>query len=264
VKKLCVIGNPIKHSLSPKIHNIWIEQNKLDFIYEKKLLEKNKLEGIVKDLKDNNLFGCNVTVPFKQDIIRYVDELSSVSLKTNSVNTLYKSRNKVIGHNTDVMGFQKSLEDLKFNFKNKSVFLIGAGGVSSSIIEALNNLGIGKITVTNRSEQKLKKLSDLFNNLEFSEWGKIEVADVYINATSVGLEKNSKLGLDLTNIKNKLFYDVIYNPSETNFLKKGKEIGNISENGKLMFIYQASEAFKLWHGIEPKVNDEILKLLEND
>ena len=263
MKKLCVIGNPIKHSLSPKIHNIWIEQNKLDFIYEKKLLEKNQLERIVKDLKDNNLFGCNVTVPFKQDIIRYVDELSAVSLKTNSVNTLYKAGNKVIGHNTDVMGFQKSLEDLKFNFKNKSVFLIGAGGVSPSIIEALNNLGIGKITVTNRSEQKLKKLSDLFNNLEFFEWGKIEDADVYINATSVGLEKNSKLGLDLTNIKNKLFYDVIYNPEKTNFLGDAEKNNNRIANGKMMFLYQAQASFKIWTGVEPVITDEVIKTLND-
>jgi shikimate dehydrogenase len=263
MKKLCVIGNPIKHSLSPKIHNIWIEQNKLDFIYEKKLLEKNQLEGIVKNLKDNNLFGCNVTVPFKQDIIRYVDELSAVSLKTNSVNTLYKSGNKVIGHNTDVMGFQKSLEDLKFNFKNKSVFLIGAGGVSPSIIEALNNLGIGKIIVTNRSEQKLKKLSDLFNNLEFIEWGQIEDADVYINATSVGLEKNSKLGLDLTNIKNKLFYDVIYNPEKTNFLEDAEKNNNRIANGKMMFLYQAQASFKIWTGVEPVITDEVIKTLND-
>lgn len=263
MKKLCVIGNPIKHSLSPKIHNIWIEQNKLDFIYEKKLLEKNQLEGIVKNLKDNNIFGCNVTVPFKQDIISYVDELSAVSLKTNSVNTLYKSGNKVIGHNTDVMGFQKSLEDLKFNFKNKSVFLIGAGGVSPSIIEALNNLGIGKITVTNRSEQKLKKLSDLFNNLEFIEWGQIEDADVYINATSVGLEKNSKLGLDLTNIKNKLFYDVIYNPEKTNFLEDAEKNNNRIANGKMMFLYQAQASFKIWTGVEPVITDEVIKTLND-
>jgi len=263
VKKLCVIGNPIKHSLSPKIHNIWIEQNKLDFIYEKKLLEKDELEKIVIDLKDNNLFGCNVTVPFKQDIIRYVDELSAVSLKTNSVNTLYKVGNKVIGHNTDVMGFQKSLEDLKFNFKNKSVFLIGAGGVSPSIIEALNNLGIGKITVTNRSEQKLKKLSDSFNNLEFIEWGKIADADVYINATSVGLEKNSKLGLDLTNIKNKLFYDVIYNPEKTNFLKDAEKNNNRIANGKMMFLYQAQASFKIWTGVEPVITDEVIKTIND-
>jgi shikimate dehydrogenase len=91
VKKLCVIGNPIEHSLSPKIHNIWIKQNKLDFIYEKKLLEKGDLQKIIKELKDDSLFGCNVTVPFKQNIIEYVDELSSVSFKTNSVNTLFKS-----------------------------------------------------------------------------------------------------------------------------------------------------------------------------
>ena len=96
MKKLCVIGNPIEHSLSPKIHNIWIKQNKLDYVYEKKLLEKEDLQKIIKELKEDNLFGCNVTVPFKQNIIEYVDELSAVSLKTNSVNTLYKSGSKLL------------------------------------------------------------------------------------------------------------------------------------------------------------------------
>ena len=263
MKKLCVIGNPIEHSLSPRIHNTWIKQNKLDFIYEKKLLEKKDLKGIIKDLKDDRLFGCNITVPFKQDIIEYVDELSEVSLKTNSVNTLYKSGSKIIGHNTDVMGFQKSLEDLKFNFKNKSVFLIGAGGVSPSIIEALNNLGIGKITVTNRSKKKLEKLSELYNNLEFIDWGKIKDVDVYMNATSVGLEKNSKLSLDLSNIKNKLFYDVIYNPEKTNFLEEAKKNNNRTTNGKMMFLYQAQASFKIWTGVEPVITEEVIKTLND-
>ena len=263
MKKLCVIGNPIEHSLSPKIHNIWIRQNKLDFIYEKKLLKKEELNRIIKDLKDDNLFGCNVTVPFKQDIIEYVDKLSAISLKTNSVNTLYKSGSKIIGHNTDVIGFQKSLEDLKFNFKNKSVFLIGAGGVSPSIIEALNNLGIGKIIVTNRSEEKFKKLSNLYDNLEFTDWEKIKDADVYINATSVGLKKNSKLNLNLSDIKNKLFYDVIYNPKKTTFLEEAEKNNNRIANGKMMFLYQAQASFKIWTGIEPVITEEVIKILND-
>lgn len=263
MKKLCVIGNPIEHSLSPKIHNIWIKQNKLDFIYEKKLLEKEDLQKIIKELKVDNLFGCNVTVPFKQNIIEYVDELSAVSLKTNSVNTLYKSGSKIIGHNTDVMGFQKSLEDLKFNFKNKSVFLIGAGGVSPSIIEALNNLGVGKIAVTNRSEEKLKKLSDLYENLEIIDWEKIKDADVYINATSVGLNKNDRLNLNLSGIKNKLFYDVIYNPEKTNFLKEAEKNNNRIANGKMMFLYQAQASFKIWTGVEPVITEEVIKTLND-
>ena len=95
------------------------------------------------------------------------------------------------------------------------------------------------------------------------EWGVLPEFDVVINATSLGLN-NEKINLDFSNVgKNKLFYDVIYNPIETNFLREGKELGNISENGKLMFIYQAFEAFKLWHGIEPEINDNTLKLLDH-
>ena len=96
------------------------------------------------------------------------------------------------------------------------------------------------------------------------DWGNINDFDVIINATSLGLN-NEKLNLDFSNLgKNKLFYDVIYNPEETNFLKEGKKLGNKTENGKLMFIYQAFEAFKLWHGIEPKINKETFKILNND
>ena len=96
------------------------------------------------------------------------------------------------------------------------------------------------------------------------DWGKLPKFDVIINATSLGLN-NEAINLNLSDIgNNKLFYDVIYNPSETKFLKEGKKLGNRSENGKLMFVYQALEAFKLWHGLEPKINNDTLKLLEND
>ena len=101
-------------------------------------------------------------------------------------------------------------------------------------------------------------------NLKTIEWGNIEYFDMIINATSLGLN-NEKINLDFSNAgKNKLFYDVIYNPAETNFLKNAKKNGNLIENGKLMFVYQALEAFKLWHEVEPKISNEIFKLLEND
>ena len=109
-----------------------------------------------------------------------------------------------------------------------------------------------------------RKFKELIKELNILEWGNIINFDVVINATSLGLN-NEKINLDFSKVgKNKLFYDVIYNPAETNFLKEGKKLGNITENGATMFIYQASEAFKLWHGIEPEVNFETLKLLKND
>ena len=103
-----------------------------------------------------------------------------------------------------------------------------------------------------------------FYNLEVLDWGEINDFDVIINATSLGLNKES-INLDFSKVaNNKLFYDVIYNPEETNFLKEGKKLGNRTENGKLMFVYQAFEAFKLWHGIEPQINSETLEILKND
>ena len=106
-------------------------------------------------------------------------------------------------------------------------------------------------------------VKDIFNNLNIVDWGDVPDFDVIINATSLGLNKEDKIELDFSSVgKNKLFYDVIYNPSETNFLKIGKKLGNKCENGKLMFIYQAFEAFKLWHNVEPMINNKTIKLLD--
>ena len=109
----------------------------------------------------------------------------------------------------------------------------------------------------------MRKAKNIFDNIKVINWGEIPDFDVIINATSLGLNQDDKINLDFTKVgKNKLFYDVIYNPSETNFLKSGKKLGNNIENGKKMFIYQASAAFKIWHGIQPKINDEVIKFLD--
>ena len=121
-----------------------------------------------------------------------------------------------------------------------------------------------EIIISNRTKQKAENLKTQFSNIKIVDWGKILDFDVIINATSLGLN-NEEINLDFSKIgSNKLFYDVIYNPIETNFLKIGKKLGNKTENGKLMFIYQAAEAFKLWHGIRPNIDNEVIKLLEND
>ena len=124
-------------------------------------------------------------------------------------------------------------------------------------------MNFSKIFVTNRTKERAEKIKNIFNSIKLINWGEIPEFDVIVNATSVGLNKEDKINLDLSKIgKNKLFYDVIYNPSETNFLNTGKKLGNKFENGKLMFIYQAFSAFKLWHDIEPIINSETMKLLD--
>ena len=124
-------------------------------------------------------------------------------------------------------------------------------------------MGSSEIMISNRTERKAIEIKNIFNNIELVKWGEIPDFDVVINATSLGLNQDDKINLDFTKVgKNKLFYDVIYNPSETNFLNLGKKLGNKYENGKLMFIYQAFSAFKLWHGIEPSINEETIKILD--
>ena len=170
----------------------------------------------------------------------------------------------MVGHNTDIFGFTKAIKNLNFNIKEKKIFILGAGGVVPSIIYALNKMKVSKIMVSNRTKKKAENLKLRFNNLEVIDWGDIIDFDVIINATSLGLNKEN-INLDFSKLGNdKLFYDVIYNPSETNFLKEGKKLGNKTENGKLMFVYQALEAFKLWHGIEPSINNETLEMLSDD
>ena len=199
----------------------------------------------------------------KKTVIPYLDELTIEASKTQSVNTVYLKNNKLTGDNTDIIGFQKSIENFKYDLNNKEVFILGAGGVVPSIIFALIKMKVSKIIISNRTREKAEILKNLFRNIEITDWGKIPSFDMIINATSLGLKKEDKINLDFSStVKNKLFYDVIYNPQETNFLKTGKELGNTTLNGKMMFIYQAVSAFDIWHGLKPDVNEEVIKLLD--
>ena len=263
MKKFLVIGNPIEHSLSPKLHNYWIKSNNIDATYEKKKINEDELEDTVLQIKQKKIEGINVTVPFKKTIIPFLDELTAEAESTQSVNTLYLKDNKVIGHNTDIIGFETSIKKTNFNVFNKEVLILGAGGVVSSIILALKRMKVSKIKISNRTKKNAENLKELFKNLEIIEWGETPNFDVIINATSIGLKKNDYINLDFSLIsKNNFFYDVIYNPRETNFLKTGKSLGCTTLNGKLMFIYQALSAFNIWHGIEPRVNEDVIKLLD--
>ena len=263
MKKFLVIGNPIEHSLSPKLHNYWIKNNNINAVYEKQKLIENDLERIISQVREKKINGINVTVPFKKAVISYLDELTVEANKTQSVNTIYLKNNKLVGDNTDIIGFQKSVEDFKYDLNNKEVFILGAGGVVPSIIFALIKMKVSKIIISNRTREKADVLKKSFKNIEIVDWGKAPNFDMIINATSLGLKKEDRINVDfLSTIKNKFFYDVIYNPQETNFLKIGKELGNRTLNGKMMFIYQALSAFYLWHGLKPDVNEDVMKLLD--
>tara|TARA_B100000575_G_C23110922_1_gene641720 strand:+ start:679 stop:1473 length:795 start_codon:yes stop_codon:yes gene_type:complete len=264
MKKYYVIGNPIDHSLSPRLHNYWLSENNIKATYDKKKIDEGNLQSVFSEIKENKINGINVTVPFKKAVLPYLDRLSPEAEQTQSVNTIISTNNVLVGYNTDISGFTKAIKDLNFNIKGKKIFILGAGGVVPSLIFALNEMNVSEIIISNRTRQKADDLKSQFKIIDVIDWGNIPRFDMVINATSIGL-KNEVMNLNFSDVGgDKLFYDLIYNPSETNFLKEGKKLGNRSENGKLMFIYQALEAFKLWHGIEPKINSKIFKLLEND
>ena len=277
MKKYLVIGNPIEHSLSPIVHNYWMKKYHLiDCVYEKKKIDEKELSNIVKKIRDNEIVGMNITVPFKKLIIPFLDELNNLAKETQSVNTVQKVNNKIVGYNTDSLGFGKTINELypqnssKTNTNNlilngKNILILGAGGVSSSIISALERKG-GNIIISNRTKKKTDELKKLFPKIEILDWGKKpKTYDIVINTTSVGLKKDEKINIEFNDCnkdKNKLFYDLIYNPRETNFLKEARLRGNMTMNGQMMFLYQAAYAFNIWTNIEPKIDNEIIKLLD--
>ena len=162
IKKYCVIGNPIGHSLSPKLHNHWFKENRIDAIYDKKKINENDLKTITSELKKEKINGVNVTVPFKKRIIPYLDKLSPEAEQTQSVNTIILDNNNLVGHNTDIMGFTKAIKNLNFDIKGKKILILGAGGVVPSIIFALNKMNVSKIFISNRTKEKAEDLKSQF------------------------------------------------------------------------------------------------------
>ncbi len=263
MKKFLVIGNPIDHSLSPELQNYWLKINNIKGIYDKKKLNNDELKSFLLKIRNKEISGANITVPFKKDIIQFLDDLSFEAKKTQSVNTIYLKDNKITGYNTDINGFEMAIKDTNYDVTKKKILILGAGGVVPSIIFALYKMKVSEIFLCNRTKSKADKLKDLFDDLKIINWGDASDANMIINATSVGLKKDDKLDLDFSKFQNsEFFYDVIYNPKETNFLKSARKLGKRLENGKKMFIYQAAYAFKIWHQIQPENNYEVERLLD--
>ena len=279
MNKYLVIGNPIAHSLSPLLHNYWFKKYRfLDSIYEKKKVEKKDLKKIVEQIKNDEVKGVNVTVPFKREIFNFIDTAPHEVQFTKSVNTLVKENDKVVGYNTDQQGFEISLEENDWDCKDKKILIIGAGGVTPSILSTFIKVdGAEKIYLSNRTRSKAEELKKFWDKalgiyqmkkdtIEVIDWEKkSELCDLIINTTSVGLTKDEKLNFDFSDYNNKkdvLFYDLIYNPKETNFLKDARIRGNRTINGKMMFLWQAHLAFKMWTGVSPKIDEEVIKLLD--
>ena len=268
-KNFGIIGNPIKHSLSPILHNYWFDKYNLDANYSIIEASEKDLSQIIIKIKNGLLSGINVTLPFKQKIINHVDKIINDAEQTGSVNTiLLNANNSLIGENTDVFGLQAAyLKEIDNHFNKKSL-VIGAGGVSPSVILSLLKSGIKNISITNRTNEKCIFLKKKFNNITILPWDKLETEiknfDIIINATSLGLKNGDDFNFNFSKTKNEVIYiDTIYNPLETKTYKYLKEEGKKVFNGLDMFIYQGQKSFYLWNKINPEIDDELIELLKS-
>ena len=266
-KSFAIIGNPISHSLSPILHNYWLEKYNIDANYSLLNIDEKAIENVVNKIRNKELNGINVTLPYKQKIIPFVDQLVNDAKSTNSVNTVFlDNENNIIGENSDVFGLQAAYLKEITNSESKRALIIGAGGLSSSVMFSLQKSKIKDISIINRTIEKSVFLKKKFNFLNILEWKflKEEICkfDIIINATSLGLKNGNDFKFNFENVKNNMIYiDTIYNPIETKTLKflKNKEIKTF--NGLDMFIYQGQKSFYLWNKINPEIDDRLIDLL---
>jgi shikimate dehydrogenase len=265
-KNFLVIGNPIKHSLSPFLHNYWFRKNKINCEYKKLKTTQASIKKILNKVRKREIEGINVTIPFKGSIIRYLDILKGDALRTSSVNTVYLNKKKLVGDNTDVYGFSYGILR-KVKTRIKTAGIIGAGGVTSSIILALIQRGVKKIYITNRTFSKLKVFKKKFKKLIYSiKWNdRYKVfgdVQILINVTSLGMAGQKDLNFDFSIFDKKInLVDIVYNPENTRFLKDAKKNGHKIFTGLDMFVYQAQKAFYIWNKKNPKITIDIYKKL---
>ena len=265
-KKFGIIGNPVKHSLSPVLHNYWFEKYEIDASYSILEVDDKNLQNIIKKIRSQELSGVNVTLPYKQKIINQTDKIVNDAELTGSVNTILLDDDKIIGENTDVFGLQAAYLKEIDNCRGKSVLIIGAGGVSPSVILSLYKSGVRKISITNRTKEKCIFLKKKFTYLNVVSWdnlkSEVKNFDIIINATSLGMKDGEDFNFKFVNTKNDVIYiDTIYNPLETKTYKYLKEEGKKVFNGLYMFIYQGQKSFYLWNKINPEIDNGIIELL---
>ena len=269
-----VVANPIKHSISPFIHNSAFEATNTNGVYLAWEVDAAELAETVANIHRYQMYGINLSMPYKEQVIPYLDQLSEEACLIGAVNTVVNREGTLIGYNTDGKGFFKSLPSFKIS--KKRLVLLGAGGAAKAILAQAILDGVSQISVFVRSSSMektrpyLEKIQnatgfrvDLFALEDVQDLqDSITQADLLVNATSVGMDGSSQpIPTSIVLPEKLLVADVIYQPFETPFLKWAKEQGNQSINGLGMLLYQAAEAFELWTGKEMPT-DQIWELLK--
>ncbi|MBI5574405.1 MAG: shikimate dehydrogenase [Elusimicrobia bacterium] len=256
-KILGIFGYPIKHSLSPLMHNAAIEKMNMDFIYLPFEVKPDKLSDAVSAIRILDIAGVNVTIPHKENVIKYLDKISDEAKKIGAVNTIVHKNGKLSGFNTDYYGFLKSISE-KITSRNKNVLMLGCGGVARAIAVSLIDSKIKQLTIADIDTGKSKYfLEGSFPQIKVVKTSQvpdeIKNADIFINATPVGMKAGECSPIDKKYLRKDLFvYDVVYN-RETQLIKDAKKIGAGNSSGLDMLVYQGAKSFELWTGKTPPI-----------
>ena len=265
-----VLGNPISHSKSPRMHNYWLKQNKLNGYYIPIKVELENFEETIRALVSMGFSGVNVTIPHKLSALKIADESSSTAQYIGAANTLtFTQENKIYADNTDAYGFINNIKCKypDWNPKKGTSVVLGAGGASRAVIAALLSEGSKKIIVLNRTIEKAEALKkDYDNKITVESWKNInEVAassSNIINTTSLGMNNESLISINPNAIPETAFVsDLVYTPLETNLLKMAKNRGSRTVDGLGMLIHQGVPGFEAWFGQKPLVTEELRKIL---
>ncbi|HEX2926379.1 MAG TPA: shikimate dehydrogenase [Ruminiclostridium sp.] len=275
-----LLGNPVEHTKSPFIHNTLFKENNINAIYIPVQANKEDLGKAVNGFRAQNFSGFNVTVPYKKDIIQYLDDISTDALLMGAINTVENQNGRFIGYNTDADGFVRDFCDgFGTTFKGKRVMLLGAGGTARAIAVKLAAEGIEHLVIANRTESNAQNIANLVNN----NYGNIvstinsepdllnsemQNSQVVINTTPAGMSTyldSTPFDFDFKFSCSQLVYDVIYVPKKTKFLKQAEKAGCKLRNGFGMLINQGISSFEIWTGTQVSKTqaDELLKKIEN-
>jgi len=260
-----VIGDPIKHSMSPQIHNDALNSYKICARYHAFEVKKEKLREAVEGMRALNIKGFNVTVPHKVDIIPLLDHIDESAQLVGAVNTVVNQNGTLIGYNTDGIGFYRSIQPYLTKHHDKTeVLIIGAGGASRAIFNTLAKEGFSHIDIVNRTKERAMKLKEICPfNVQGNVYSLEEIKnvtkqyDLVIQTTSIGMSPSvSEKPLELEGYisEQSVVTDIIYNPIETAFLKEANQIGAKTIDGVGMFVHQAAESFELWTGVKPDIS----------
>jgi len=265
--KAGVIGYPVKHSLSPKLHNHWLRQLRIEGEYVALEVKPDDLEKEIKSLSQRGFAGVNLTIPYKEVAVKMLDTVDDKVKAVDAVNTIIVQEGKLQGTNTDIYGFTENIRPHLPAKKNKAVVL-GAGGAAKSVCKALLDLGFTKIIVLNRTHDKAIVLAKQFKNTLTAEpWDTRSITladtDLLVNTTSLGMVGKEPLDIDLSALPtHALVTDIVYTPLITPLLAAAKARGNPIVDGLGMLIYQAVPGFEAWFGKKPEVTPESLEQLK--